>query len=123
MIIDPQPDQPKRPTAQIEHIATYIQVSKEFMRTTEAHDWIYDKLTATLHGSVLTASHEQGEISVYVPPPSFFDWLFKRSKTITKGYEIRQLMKHPPIPDALPIIQFGDQKIEYESSSIDPLIL
>lgn len=106
-----------------EKIASFIKVTNEMIKGLDGDDFIKEMVTYGMYGQVLTASKEQGEISVYVPPPSFFDWLFKRSKTIRKGYEIRQLMKHHPIPDALPIIQFGDQRIEDESSNIDPLIL
>lgn len=106
-----------------EKIAHFIKVTDELIKGRDGDDFIKEMITCAMYGHVLIASKEQGEIEVFVRRPSFLDWLFRRSKTIKRSYEIRQLMKHPPIPDALPIIQFGDQRIEDESSAIDPLIL
>lgn len=94
-------------TATIEKVGSYMKVSKEFMKLGyEADDICYEQLTAVLYGQILAASKEEVFVTVFVQRPTFFDWLFRRTKTIEKHYTIRQLMKADLIKDALPTIQW-----------------
>ncbi len=92
--------------AKFEKIAAYIKVSKEFREAMGSDDYVGNTLTEIMYSKVLTASQETGEITVFIERPSFFDWLFRRTKEKKVPYVIRQLMKTDKIPDSLPIIEF-----------------
>ena len=102
-----------------EKIAVYYKVSKQFMAQSDAMDFIQGTLTARMDAFVLAASKEQGEITVFVPRPSFLDWLFRRTRTVVQPYTIRQLMKAEYITDTIPTIEFGEQ---YDPNKHNPLL-
>jgi hypothetical protein len=77
----------------VEKIAQYMKVAEEIRMGRDANDFIHSELTAMLYGWIATAAKESGTIDVYVPAPSFFDWLFRRNKTISVPYTIKALAK------------------------------
>lgn len=92
-------------TIEKEKIAKFISCSDEIFKNKTYHDYLKNTLTVGLIGYIYTASKEQGEFTVYVPRPSFLDWLLRRTKTITVPYTIRQLMKTEDIPETLKTIE------------------
>jgi hypothetical protein len=94
---------------EVEKIANYVKVSREFLTVgTEADDFIYNQLTAMLHGYVYSMAKEEGEITVRIERPTFLDWLFRRTKTKKVKYVIRELVKADKMkfPDNVRVIQF-----------------
>lgn len=77
-----------------EKVAAYMKVSHEYLQTgLEADDFIYNQLTAVLHAKVYSMAQEEGEITVFIERPTFFDWLFRRDKEKKIKYSIRELVK------------------------------
>jgi hypothetical protein len=91
-----------------ERIGAYMKVSREFMKVgMEADDFVYEQLTAVLHGKVYSMAQEEGEIIVYIERPTFFDWLFRRTKEKKIKYTIRELVKADKMkfPDNIRVIE------------------
>lgn len=89
-----------------EKVVQYIKVDREHYYTGQiGDDYLYDMLTVQLHGFIAVAAKEKGEITVFIERPTFWDWLFRRTKVKKVHYAIRQLMKTDLIDGALPIIE------------------
>lgn len=98
----------KTQRVEIEKIADYIKVSREYMLTGwDRDDLMYDQLTVQLHGFVASMAKEEGEFTVYFKRPTFFDWLFRRIPQKKVSYSIRQLMKVNKLilPDNIRVIE------------------
>ena len=77
-----------------EKIAEFVKVSKEYFEIGhDGDDFIYNQLTAGLYGYVYSMAKEEGQITVYIERPTFFDWLFRRTKEKKIKYSIRELVK------------------------------
>lgn len=80
--------------AELTRIAQYIKLSKDSFRLgLESDDYIKELITAQIHGYVAEMAKEEGEITVYIERPSFFDWLLRRTKEKRVKYKISQLAK------------------------------
>jgi hypothetical protein len=97
-------------------IGSYVYVSKEYLREVpDARSEIYDQLIITLHGYVYEAAKEQGHLTTTVMAPSFFDWLFRRTKTVSIPYELSHLVKLDLIigkENSIPIIRQCHKTVE-----------
>ena len=92
-----------------EKVGAYMKVSREYLQTgLEADDFIYNQLTAILHAKVYSKAEEEGEITVFIERPTFFDWLFRRTKEKKIGYKIRELVKSVKMKfnDNIRVIEF-----------------
>lgn len=95
-------------TITVEKVAHYMKVSPEFLKTgMEADDFMFNTLTAMLHGYIYTMAKEDGEITVHIERPKFFDWLFRRTKEKKVKYVIRELVRADKMkfPDNIRVIQ------------------
>lgn len=94
--------------AELQKLAAYIKVSDSMQKGLESDDFIKNQLTAMLYGHVVEMAKESGEVTVYIEPPSFFDWLLRRWKVKKVPYTISQLMKIDNLvfPDNIRIIKF-----------------
>lgn len=98
----------KTETITVERVAQYMKVTPEFLKTgMEADDFMYETLTAMLHGYIYTMAKEEGEITVHIERPTFLDWLLRRTKQKKVKYVIRELVRADKMkfPDNIRVIQ------------------
>lgn len=91
-----------------EKVTAYVKVSRDFVETGMVDDdFVYNQLTAQLYGYVYSMAKEEGEISVFIERPTFFDWLFRRTKEKKIQYSIRELVKTDKmkLPDNIRVIE------------------
>lgn len=95
-------------TITVEKIANYVKVSPEYLKSgMESDDFMYNQLTVMLHGYVYSMAKEEGEITVHIERPTFFDWLFRRTKEKKVKYVIKELVQANKMkfPDNIRVIQ------------------
>jgi hypothetical protein len=91
----------------VEKIAQYVKISNDVITGLTDDDFIKNMLSAQLHGYVYSMAKEEGEITVYIERPTFFDWLFRRTKQKKIKYTIRELVKADKMkfPDNVRVIE------------------
>jgi hypothetical protein len=85
-----------------EKVATYARISKEMLTDLKMKveqsddDFIYDLLHAQLVGYIYSNMSEERDLVYWCKRPTFFEWLFRKSKKVVFKLQVKDILLNPP---------------------------
>lgn len=67
-----------------------------FYSQREYDDFVYNTMTVKLVGYIHSNLAEERDLVYHCKRPSFFDWLFRRRKSVTFNLKVKDLLINPP---------------------------
>jgi hypothetical protein len=102
----------ERTTFTKEKITVMEKISNEVIRELKfesgqtGDDFMNDILTKRLSAFVYANTLEERELVYYCPRPTFFDWLFRRTKKAVWNFKVKDLLLNAPAtPNTLRIYE------------------
>jgi hypothetical protein len=82
-----------------ERVATLAHFSKLLLsepKITATEDFVHDELVLKLEAFLYSNTLEEKEISYLFKRPTFFDWLFRRTRLAKFDFKAREILNNPP---------------------------
>lgn len=92
----------------IEEIAACLSAPK----LTVSDDLITETLKYNLVSFIYERTIDERKIEYVLDKPSFFDWLFRRKKTVVIDFKAKDLLLNPPSERTIRIYELGNPKLK-----------